>query len=103
PSIPPASVSAPAVHVDVAMAARRDALARRLLGARASSSSPPAASTPSGAPVAAPAPPSASDAMEALKRRYEDRVLRAKAAEARKYAGNGQTATAAGDVIAAAN
>ena len=90
------------VNVDVAMAARRDALARRLLGARVSSSSPPSRGGSIG-PPAAPSPPSTADAMESLRRRYEDRVSRAKGAEARKYVANARTAADAGDAIASAN
>lgn len=96
---PPApAIADPGVNVDVAIAARRDALARRLLGSRASSSSPPAASNPTVPPA-----PTAADAMESLKRRYEQRLARAKVAEARKYLNTAQTAQAAGDPIAAAN
>jgi tetratricopeptide (TPR) repeat protein len=55
--------------------------------------------------AAAPAPPSMSpaDAVEALKRRYEERMERAKQSEARKFAGQAETALAAGDLVAAAN
>ncbi len=101
---PPKVTSIPAPNVDVAMAARRDALARRLLGGLPSSSAPPARGHSSGPPAgAAPAVPSTADAMDALRRRYQDRVVRAKAAEARKYVANAKSAEAAGDPIAAAN
>jgi hypothetical protein len=43
------------------------------------------------------------DAMHALRRRYEERVLVAKAAEARKCVAVAQQALAAGDVVRAAN
>jgi tetratricopeptide (TPR) repeat protein len=94
-------VKAPTVDV----AARRDALARRLLGGRAPTgpaSQPrfPAAQVPSGPPAAT---STAADAMDALKRRYEDRIGRAKAAEARKYVSNADAALTAGDTVAAAN
>jgi curved DNA-binding protein CbpA len=89
-------------NIDVAIAARRDALARRLLGGRDHSSAPPAGRNPSGAP-ASPAPPTTADAMEALRKRYQDRVARAKASEARKYVTNARAADAAGDPIGAAN
>jgi curved DNA-binding protein CbpA len=112
--IPAAAVAQPApptivqplqplpMNVDIAMAARRDALARRLLGARASSSSPPSRGGSIG-PPAAPSTPSTADAMESLRRRYEERVSRAKGAEARKYVANARTAADAGDAIASAN
>jgi tetratricopeptide (TPR) repeat protein len=41
--------------------------------------------------------------MESLRRRYEERVSRAKAAQARKYVENGEAALAAGDAVSAAN
>jgi Flp pilus assembly protein TadD len=41
--------------------------------------------------------------MDALRRRYEDRVSQAKRAQARKYIANGETALTQGDAVAAAN
>ncbi len=41
--------------------------------------------------------------MDALRRRYEDRVYQAKQAQARKYADSATAALAAGDPVAAAN
>jgi curved DNA-binding protein CbpA len=117
PAAAAASASnAPSPKVDVA--ARRDALARRLLGGRAMpvSSVPPAApqpvraAVPSGVSpptrasgVSPPTRPSTAEAMDALRRRYEERVSRAKAAQARKYITNGEAALASGDAVAAAN
>jgi curved DNA-binding protein CbpA len=92
-----------APNVDVA--ARRDALARRLLGGRTASgtfASAPANRVPS-PPAAAPQVPATADAMESLKRRYEERVSRAKSAEAKKYVTKADAALAAGDVVNAAN
>ncbi len=91
PSAPPLAVG---------MAARRDAFARRLLGARgpATSHVPPSHSSP-----AQPTAMTAADAMNALRRRYEERVVLAKAAEARKCSARGEQALASGDVIKAAN
>jgi predicted TPR repeat methyltransferase len=43
------------------------------------------------------------DAMDALRRRYEDRLARAKSAQARRYIANGEEALAEGDAISAAN
>ncbi|MDP9002434.1 MAG: DnaJ domain-containing protein [Myxococcota bacterium] len=83
----------------VDVAARRDALARRLLGGRSGASSAP----PARASMSPHAPPSVADAMDTLRRRYEDRVIRAKAAQARKYAANAEEALAQGDPVAAAN
>jgi curved DNA-binding protein CbpA len=115
PASPPAGPPAPAAPSPaVAAAARRDALARRLLGGRP----PPTGTAPSGAPApatrptqgaqpgarpAGQAPLTASEAMNALRRRYEDRVSQAKAAQARKYIKIGDEALASGDAVAAAN
>jgi hypothetical protein len=96
----PAAPRAPAPVVDDA--ARREALARRLLGGRASSMSPrPPPAGP--APAPAQAAPSAAEAVEALRRRYEDRIAQSKTVQARKYAQNAEAARAAGDLVAAAN
>jgi tetratricopeptide (TPR) repeat protein len=94
---PPQAPPAPGPSVD--LAARRDALAKRLLGGRAvaSSSAPPARIS-----LAPPPPPNVADAMDALRRRYEERVLRAKAVQARRYAANAESALAKGDTVAAA-
>ncbi len=104
----PPAAHAPAVTTtspQVDLAARRDALARRLLGGqggRTASSpgvgavSPRAALTPS-------APMQAADAVDALRRRYEERMSRAKAREAQKFATQAEAAVAAGDSVAAAN
>jgi curved DNA-binding protein CbpA len=96
---PPPAQAAPArpPGPTIEAGARRDALARRLLGGRvpAMSSAPPPAR--SGASV------SSAEAMEALRRRYEERLAQAKAAQTRKYVANAQTALAAGDPVAAAN
>ncbi len=93
----PTFMASPTVDV----AARRDALARRLLGGR----SPTVSSAPPGGQsrTVAPASPTTADAMAALRRRYEERVTLAKQAEARKYIANAQSALAANDPIAASN
>jgi curved DNA-binding protein CbpA/Flp pilus assembly protein TadD len=98
PGAPAAAPASPPPNVD--LSARRDALARRLLGGRgpASSSAPP----PRISVVPAPTP-TVADAMDALRRRYEDRLARAKAAQARRYIANGETALGSGDAISAAN
>jgi curved DNA-binding protein CbpA len=101
---PPAPApSAPIREVDVAMAARRDALARRLLGNRGSSPSSPSMPAVSPSAPVAPVIPSASEAMGALRRRYEERVARAKVYEASKYVTNAKAAATANDPIGAAN
>lgn len=103
PSIPPAVV-------EVAIAARRDALARRLLGGRTRSSSaqhaPVSANgpkVPGSTPPGGPARPSAGDAMATLRRRYEERKTLARETQARAYIAKGHEAMAAGDAIMAAN
>jgi curved DNA-binding protein CbpA len=82
-------------------AIRREALARKLLGGR----SPSSGTTPAARPItpAPPAPPTTADAMEALRRRYEERKSQAQAAQAKKYVALADTASAAGDVVTAAN
>jgi Flp pilus assembly protein TadD len=47
------------------------------------------------------AAPSTSDAMAALRRRYEDRKSMARMAQARKYVATGEAALASGDAVAA--
>jgi curved DNA-binding protein CbpA len=98
-SIPPAIRSTPP-GPQIDMSARRDALARRLLGGRSPSIPSPGARQ---ATVPPQAPPTPAAAMEALRRRYEERVLQAKAAQSRKYIDKAKTALAAGDFVAAAN
>lgn len=93
-----------APQVDSAeLRARREALARRLTGGAPRPGAPP--------PVAsAPPPPthhaqnmSAGEAMDALKRRYEDKIQAAKEAQSKKYADAAAASMAKGDVVAAAN
>lgn len=88
----------------VSAQARRDALARRLLGGRAAgpASVPPPSTSASAAALRPPAMTTA-DAMNAMRRRYEERVRDAKAAEARKCVATAEQALAAGDVVKAAN
>jgi len=96
PSPPPPVAPTP----DIAVAARRDALARRLLGGRAATVSH---TPPAGSASAPPPGQTTGDAMAALRRRYEERVTLAKSVEARRYVTNGEAALAANDPIAAAN
>lgn len=74
--------------------ARKDALARRLTGQAA-----PGAPVPP--PV--PAPPPSAPAMDALRRRYEERVDGARDAQAKKYVEAAERALTSGDPVAAAN
>jgi curved DNA-binding protein CbpA len=88
--------------------ARRDALARRLLGGRpggtASVAPPPPSSTTTAPSAARPSSTMTTvDAMNALRRRYEERVRIAKTAEARKCVAAAEQSLAAGDVVKAAN
>jgi curved DNA-binding protein CbpA len=100
----PAAVTGPRARAatlpNIDMATRRDTLARRLLGGRgpATSSAPPPRTSISPAPS-----PSVTEAMDALRRRYEERVARAKAVQTRKYVANAEAALAQGDPVAAAN
>jgi curved DNA-binding protein CbpA len=82
--------------------ARREALARRLVGGN-SSVRPAAASAP---PVEKPNPlkyANSSDAMDALKRRYEDRIEHATVSQANKYVKSAEESLAKGDYVAAAS
>lgn len=107
----PSNPTIPVANVDVAMAARRDALAQRLLGGRGRAGSGvhapvrlPGTPSPAPPPPGGVAPrPSANDAMAALRRRYEERKTMAKAAQARSYVAKAQDSLAAGDLVAAAN
>jgi curved DNA-binding protein CbpA len=100
---PQAQVVTSALPPNVGMAARRDALARRLLGGpEATSNTPPTRDRASG-PSHAPTAMSTSGAMDALRRRHDERMTKAKASEARKYVANAEAAAAANDVLAAAN
>ncbi len=97
---PPPLVPVTSPQVD--LAARRDALARRLLGGSASR---PASSPNVGAAATGKSqtPMQAGDAVLALRRRYEERMNRAKAREAQKFATQAEAALASGDSVAAAN
>jgi curved DNA-binding protein CbpA len=119
---PPPARSSPQVDVG----ARRDALARRLLGGHRPASSSaverisarpevgrepapgaiprePANATDRQPTDRKPAPMATNEAMDALRRRYEERMTRAKSSEARKFASQAEAAMAAGDLVAAAN
>jgi curved DNA-binding protein CbpA len=100
----PSSPSSPSVRPPPSAAdaaARREAFARKLLGGRAPG---PASSrrVEVAAPVALPTQTPA-EAVEALRRRYLDRIAQAKVAQARKYVGQADESLAKGDAIAAAN
>jgi len=82
--------------------ARREALAKRLLGGQ-SVRPPSAASIP---PPSVPNPmrySNPNDAMDALKRRYEDRIDNATAAQARRYVKAAEDALSKNDLVAAAS
>lgn len=104
PAAPPASrVDTPpdrASSPSLTDAARRDALARRLLAGRSSRPSPMPGVKVTAETAAATA---TAGAMDALRRRYEERITHAKAAQARKYVTNAEAALAANDPVAAAN
>ncbi len=85
------------VGPEIDPAARREAFARKLLGGRGSSASIPPAPRPSSHPT------TTADAMEALRRRYEERVAAARSAEARKYAARGEEAARTNQVAKAAS
>ncbi len=101
PPMRPPSASQPEIHrppgVPVDPREAREALARRLRGHSARPPPKPPA-TPSVAP-----PSTTQDAMDALKRRYEDRRGEAAKAQAAKYKNAGDQARASKDMISAAN
>jgi curved DNA-binding protein CbpA len=105
----PASAPETTLAPQIDVAARREALARRLLGGNQSRTASTAGmravggSIPAGSPSAAEPPMGTANAVNALKRRYEERVAGAKANESRKFAGQAEAALGAGDLIAAAN
>ena len=99
----PISSAPPPLQVEVA--ARRDALARRLLGGTSlrPSALPASGLTNRPGPQApTPAAMPAADAMNALRRRYEERVAGAKASEARRFSAQAEAALASGDLVTAA-
>ena len=86
------------------MQARREALARRLLGGQAARPSMPPPAAAAAGPAQHPlAGMQQKDAMDALKRRYEERVTVAKDVHLRKQVVTGEEALAKGDFLAAAN
>lgn len=95
---PPAHVSSPPPSREpisrptgADLQARKDALARRLLGGRA----------PPGRAVQAPAPAEA--AVQSLKHRYHERLAQGKRSQAKKYITEGDEAAAKGQAVVAAN
>ncbi|CAN5920230.1 hypothetical protein BH11MYX4_BH11MYX4_52020 [soil metagenome] len=101
PSVPaPAAPQGPSA---AELQARREALAKRLLGGN--SVRPPSASG-SMAPPSAPNPmrySNSSDAVDALKRRYEERIDNATANQARKYIKAAEDSISKNDIVAAAS
>jgi hypothetical protein len=102
-SVPPAPTAA-AGPSPADLQARREALARRLLGGTARPPSTIARPAPSAAP-----PPNpfryetATDAVDALKRRYEERVDQANAAQIRRYTDAAEQALAKNDLANASS
>jgi curved DNA-binding protein CbpA len=107
PAAPVHPKPTPAASPQVDLSARREALARRLLGGGAgrppSARSVDGAGSVNGGGPSPRAPMQPADAVSALKRRYEERVLHAKTREAEKFAAQADAATASGDSVAAAN
>jgi curved DNA-binding protein CbpA len=103
-TLPPSSLSvshpppsAPRGSSPEEIRARKEVLARRLMGGRPQTTSRP--------PVEAPNPlrySSTSDAMDALKRRYEERIDSATQAQSQRYITAAEDALAKNDLVAAA-
>jgi curved DNA-binding protein CbpA len=104
PPLTPASASGvrPA-PTEADIAARREALARKLFAGRSPRTTPMpgtgAVAAPSPSP---PAPMGTADAMDALKRRYEEKIRLAKKQKARTYLDQAEAALARGDLPTAA-
>jgi curved DNA-binding protein CbpA len=96
--------SSPPISVDVNVATRRNTLARRLVGSSGSrvSSLPPEEAASATFRAAKPQPIPTAEAIDLLRRRYEERVRLVRAGEARKYARQADAAMAAGELVAAA-
>jgi curved DNA-binding protein CbpA len=106
PSIPPVTAFTPSKSFDVQAA--REALARKLRGGQAMPPRPPqGAPSTTNSPSQMPPPPanplSARDAVDALKRRYEERMVDSRAAQVAKYKTAGEAAIAKGDYVAGVN
>lgn len=109
PSTPPVAATMPSAPVAPAgpsaadLQARREALARRLLGGTAR---PPSQMARPSTPAEAPNPfhyTSSADAVDALKRRYEERVEQANAAQVKRYTDAAEQALAKNDLANAAS
>jgi len=106
PTLPPERTSNPGVAASgpspQELQARREALAKRLLGGgsmRPPPAQPAAPSTPPPNPLRY---SNSGDAMDALKRRYEERIDNATVAQARRYVQSAEDALSKNDVVAAA-
>lgn len=89
---------------DAELRARREALARRLRGAGAPVPSKPApAAPPPGPSATAPKFASSQDAVDALKKRYEQRVEQVAVSQSSKHAEAAEAALARNDVVGAAS
>ena len=101
PSLGPAAPAGPVPQSAAAEQRRREALAKRLMGGRALSKPPPAVSSapppPPPQPVGNPA-----EAVEALRRRYEEKVEAGRRSQGKKYVTLGETAESRNDLTAAA-
>jgi curved DNA-binding protein CbpA len=103
---PPPAAPRPSAAPSVSDQARRDALAARLLGARALSSRPAGLTHPP-SPAAristSPSDGSRSSESDPLKRRYEERIRLARQSQATKYLALAREAETRKDVMGAAN
>lgn len=84
--------------------ARREALARRLLGG--TTRPPSAVARPAAPPPEAPTPlrySSSTEAVDALKRRYEDRLEQAASAQVKRYTDAAEQALAKNDLVSASS
>lgn len=102
PPAAPAAAPAPTGPSPAELQARKSALAARLRGGRPSATAGPSTSTP---PEAADPRRFANsqDAVDALKRRYEERISSATQAQAKKYADAAEESMSRNDVVGASS
>jgi curved DNA-binding protein CbpA len=102
PSLVPSPSGLLRAPTEADIAARREALARRLLGGRPRQTLVPGATQAVATPPPPASPMGSGDAMDTLKRRYEERIALAKKAKSRTYIEQGDDALAKGDLLTAA-
>lgn len=96
PVVPTTPVPERTSGIQLSDQARRDALARRLLGGRVGTPAPPTTTTPSALPQPTPDP-------DALRRHYEQKISAVREHMSKEHIAAAETAVAASDWVAASN